>query len=226
MTATTSPTETSRTTTPPPTTTTSTSPTTTAPTTPEATTEATTDRRRIALLGVCAALALNGLVLGPLWVLTDVATFSQTAALPAFAVSQRISWALLTVLVVLVPTLVRPGRRGTPPSWAVPLLQVALAAQAATSFVMGFVAPWLAEVAPQTLDVPGGTFQLATTVVWVAFIIVMVVIAAVLWRAGHSRVGAVLAAVGALAIPGVGPLGTGVLALGLGLAARGRRRGR
>ena len=178
------------------------------------------DRERIALLAVCAALALNGLVLGPVWVLTDVETFSRTAALPAFALSQRISWALLTLLVVLVPVLLRPGRRGAPPAWATPLLQIALGAQAATNFVMGFVAPWLAEVAPQTLDVPGGTFQLATTIVWVGFIVVMVVTAVVLWRAGHSRVGAVLAAVGAVAIPGVGPLGTGVLALGLGLAAR------
>ena len=184
----------------------------------------TSDRARTAVLAVCAGLALNGLVLGPIWVLTPTATFSETAALPSFAVSQRISWALLTLLVVLVPTLLRGGRRAVP-RWTAPVLQLALAAQAATNFVMGFVAPFLADVAPQTLDIPGGTFQVATTAVWVGFIVVMVSAAVVLWRTGHSRVGAVLTALGAIVIPGVGPLGAGVMALGLGLVALRQRRG-
>lgn len=183
-----------------------------------------TDRSRTALLAVCAGLALNGLLLGPIWLFTTTTTFSQTAALPMFAVSQRISWILLTLLVPLVPGLCRPGRRGSTPSWLPSLLQVAFAAQAATAFVMGFVAPWLAEVAPETLDRSGGTFQVATTAIWVAFALVAVVAGVCFWRAGLSRVGALVAVVGALVTPGVGPIGSGILAIGLGLVARSARR--
>lgn len=167
----------------------------------------------------------RGFILGPMWLLAPSETFSGTVAVPAFALSQRISWALLTALVVLVPTLLTAGRRGAPPAWLTPLAQLALSAQAATAFVMGFVAPWLAGVAPHALDVTGGgTFQLAMTAVWVAFILVMVVTATALWRGGHSRPGAVLAVIGALVTPGAGPIGSGILAVGLGLVALGRTR--
>ncbi len=181
-------------------------------------------RSRTALLAVCGGLALNGFTLGPMWMLKPTETFSQTAALPAFAISQRISWVLLTALVILVPALFGAGRRGTPASWLTPVTQLAVAAQAATAFTMGFAAPWLAEVAPHTLDVPGGVFQFAMTAVWIVFIAVMVIAATMLWRAGHNRLGCVLAILGALAIPGVGAVGSGVLATGLGLVALGNVR--
>lgn len=174
-------------------------------------------RTLTALLATCAALAVNGLVLGPMW-LTLPGEFSDTAGTTAFALSQRLTWALLTVLVVLVPALLATGPRRRPPAWLAPLAQLALASQAATAFVMGFVAPWLAGVAPHTLDVPGGGLQLAMTMVWIGFVLAMVVLAVGLWRAGHSRVGAVLVLLGGLAIPGAGPVGAAVLAIGLGVA--------
>lgn len=51
------------------------------------------------------------------------------------------------------------------------------------------------------------------------FAVAMVVVAVVLQRAGHSTVGCVLMAVGAAAVSGFGPIGAGVLAVGLGLVA-------
>lgn len=188
-------------------------------------TQTTVSRARVALLAVCAGLAINGLVLGPSWLLAPAQTFSDTAAVPTFALSQRISWVLLLALVPLVPVLLSPGRRGTPPAWLAPVVQVGVAAQACTVYVTSFVAPWLVQHEPYLLDIPGGTFQWVTTAVWVSFMGVMVVVAVALWRAGHSRVGAVLAVLGAVATPGIGPIGTGVLAVGLGLVALGQLRG-
>lgn len=170
-------------------------------------------------LAVCAGLILNGFVLGPIWLLTPADTFSETAALPSFALSQRLSWGLLTILVLLVPAMLGPGRRGPLPRWVVPVLQLALVAQAATNFAMGFVAPWLAAEEPRLLDIPGGSFQFAMTAIWIGFIVATIAVAVTAWRAGHSRMGAGLMILGALAIPGVGPIGTGLLALGLGLVA-------
>ncbi len=181
-------------------------------------------RARVVLLAVCAGLAANGLALGPTWLLAPSETFSDTVAVPTFALNQRISWVLLLALVPLVPVLLSPGRRGTPPAWLVPVTQAGLAAQACTVFAMSFVAPWLARTEPSLLDVPGGAFQWAMTAVWVAFMLVMVVVATALWRAGHSRAGAALAVLGAVATPGVGPIGTGVLAVGLGLVVLGQLR--
>lgn len=177
-----------------------------------------------ALVATCATLALNGLVLGPMWLLTPTQLFSETAALPTFALSQRLSWLLMTVMIVLAPAILGRGPRRTPPAWCVPLVQLALAAQAATNYTMAFVAPWLAQAEPSLLDVPGGTFQVVTTAVWIGFIVAMVVLAVVLWRAGHSRVACVLVAVGAVGIPGVGPIGSGILATGLGVIALGQLR--
>ena len=182
-------------------------------------TPATSTRTLMLLLATCAALALNGLVLGPMWLFAPAELFSETVDVPAFALSQRISWALNTALIVLVPAVLGAGPRRTPPSWVLPVVQLGLAGQAATNFVVGFTAPWLAQVEPYLLDIPGGTFQAATTAVWIAFIVTMVLLAVFLWRAGHSRVACVLVALGAVAIPGVGPIGAGVLATGLGVVA-------
>jgi hypothetical protein len=127
------------------------------------------------------------------------------------------------------------GGTDLPAGWGAPELTAQLNSSFAVILQMlgmaglalaGFVAPWLAGVAPHTLDIPGGTFQLAMTSVWVAFAIVMVVTATALWRAGHSRTGAVLAVIGAVATPGVGPIGSAVLAIGLGLVALGQLRTR
>lgn len=183
-----------------------------------------TTRTLTLLVATCTALALNGLVLGPVWLLTPAELFSETAALPSFALSQRLSWVLTTAMVVLAPAVAVAGPRRTVPVWLVPLAQLALAAQAATNFAMGFVAPWLARVEPRLLDIPGGTFQVAMTAVWIAFIVAMVVLAVSLWRAGHSRVACVLVALGAVAVPGAGPIGSGVLAVGFGIVALGRLR--
>lgn len=172
-----------------------------------------------AVVAVCAGLAVNGLVLSPVWLLAPAELFSQTAAHPAFALTQRISWVLVTALLVLVPALLRAGPRRTPPPWLTPVAQLALAGQATTHFTQGFVAPWLAQVQPNLLDIPGGAFQVASIALWVGFAVAMVVVAVVLQRAGHSTVGCVLMAVGAAAVSGFGPIGAGVLAVGLGLVA-------
>ena len=176
-----------------------------------------------ALLGLL--LALNGFVLGPLWLFGGGETFAETASSWAFALSHRLSWVLLTGLVVVVPSLLANGTRRPAAGWAAPLAQVAFAAQAATAFALGFVAPWLADVAPSLLDVSGGSFQVASTAVWIGFILSMVALAVALARTGGlGRLAPALVAVGALAVPGAGPLGAGVVGLGLGLAARARLR--
>lgn len=172
----------------------------------------------IALLTVLGALVLNGFVLGPIWLLAPAETFSDTASVPAFAWSQSLSWVLLTLLVPLVPQMVRAGRRGTPPAWVVPLTQVVLALQATTHFNQGVVVRWLLPQQPELLDstqVSGDILAMSTITIWVTFLVSMVVLAGTLWRAGHSRVGALLMAVGALGTPVAGPVGAGLLALGL-----------
>jgi hypothetical protein len=182
---------------------------------------ATIPRSLLALLVVCTALAVNAFVLGPMWILAPAEQFSDTVAIPAFAHSQRASWLLLTLLVPLVPSLVRPGRRGTPPAWVAPVVQVALAAQAATHFVQGFVLPWLLPVAPEAIDLTtdGGALKIALITVWVFFLAVNLTFAVTLWRAGHSRLGAVLMGLGAVVTPAFGPFGAGLLAVGLGVQA-------
>lgn len=178
----------------------------------------TAHRKLIALLTVGALLAVNGLVLGPMWLVVP-GQFSATVASPAYVISQQVSWALLTVLIVLVPVLAKTGRRSLP-AWIIPLAQIALAAQAALHFTQGFVLPWLAGVAPEVLDITdGGSLQLTMTVVQIAFLVVNVAFAVTLWWAGHSKTGAVLMMLGALAVPAVGPIGAGVLGLGLALVA-------
>lgn len=170
-----------------------------------------------AVVAVCACLAVNGLLLSPAWLLAPAELFSETAAHPAFALTQRISWVLVSALLVLVPPLLRVGPHRAPPTWLVPVAQLALAGQATTHFTQGFVAPWLAQVQPGLLDIPGGALQAAMIGLWVAFAVAMVVVAVVLRRAGHSLPGCVLMGVGALAVSGFGPIGAGVLAIGLGL---------
>lgn len=175
-----------------------------------------------ALLGLL--LALNGFVLGPVWLFGGGETFSQTASTWAFSLSHRVSWVLLTGLVVVVPTVLAHGPR-RPAGWVAPVAQVAFAAQAATAFALGFVAPWLAGVAPALLDVSGGSFQVAMTTVWIGFILSMVALAVALARTGGvGRLAPALVAVGALVVPGAGPLGAGLVGLGLGVAARARLR--
>lgn len=180
-----------------------------------------TNRRSLTGLVVTGSLlALNGLALGPIWLVVP-GRFSDTVATPAYAISQQVSWALLTVLIVLVPSLASAGRRPFAP-WIIPVVQVALAAQAATHFVQGFVLPWLLTVAPVAVDrTDGGTLQVAMTTIWIAYLLVIVTFAVALWRAGASRPGAVLMLLGALATPAVGPIGAGLLGLGLVFVARG-----
>lgn len=173
-------------------------------------------RSLIALVAVCAALALNGLVLGPLWLVTP-GEFSDTVASPAYAYSQRISWALLTVLIVLLPAVLGlAGRRGTPPAWVVPLAQGALAMQAATHFVQGFVLPWLEPLAPEVLNLTeGGLMQIMMFAIQGFYLVAMTTVGVTLWRAGHSPLGSVLMILGAVVTPGVGPIGHGIFAMGL-----------
>ena len=180
----------------------------------------TSQRSLVAIVALCAALAVNAFVLGPMWILAPAATFSETAAIPAFGWSQRISWVLLVLLIPLLPALIGPGRRGTPPAWITPTVQASWAAQTSIHFVQGFVLMWLLPLAPELLDLTaGGSLQLAMTVVQGVFLLVNVALAVMLWRAGHSRVGAVLLALGAVITLGFGPFGAGLLALGLGLIA-------
>lgn len=178
----------------------------------------TSSRRLVALLTVSAALAVNGFVLGPLWLVVP-GDFSDTVATPAYVISQQVSWALLTALIVLIPSVAGAGRRALP-AWLIAVVQVALAAQAATHFVQGFVLPWLTQVAPQAVDsTDGGMLQLTMTLVWIGFVVVMVTFAVAVWWAGLGRVAAVLIALGALITPVLGPIGAGIVATGLVLVA-------
>lgn len=178
---------------------------------------ATTHRSLVALATVCAALVVNAFALSPWWILAPAERFSQTVAVPAFAWSQAINWVLLTLLVPLVPALVGTGPRRALPGWFVPVVQVVIAAQAATHMVQGLVMRWLLPLAPEVIDLTtdGGALQIVLITVWVLFLVTMVTFAAMLWRAGHSRVGALLVMIGAVATPAVGPFGAGLVALGL-----------
>lgn len=184
-----------------------------------------TSRRSLTAFGaICAALVLNAFALSPLWILAPAETFTDTASIPAFFWSQGFSWLLLTLLIPLVPAIVRavPTLRAdgrTVPGWIVPAVQIALAMQAATHFVQSFVMAWLLPLAPEVLDLTtdGGALQVVMTAIWVFFLVTNVAFAVVLWRAGHSRVGAVLMALGAVVTPVFGPFGAGLLALGLAL---------
>lgn len=181
-------------------------------------TAGTTRRTLMALLATCGVLAVNGVVLGPIW-LTRTGEFSDTVAVPAYGTSQLISWALLTLLIVLLPALarLRTGKRPLP-TWAVPVAQLALVVQATAHFVQAFMTPWLAEVAPELLDLTdGGLFMWMLQGIQVLFLILMVTFAATIWRAGHGKVAAALMMLGAIATPVAGPIGAGVLAIGLGL---------
>lgn len=187
-----------------------------------------TARRSLtALVAICGALVLNAFVLSPFWILAPAEKFTDTASIPAFAWSQRFSWLLLTLLIPVIPALVRAARRSTP-TWIIPVVQVALAMQAATHFVQGFVMSWLLPLAPEVLDLTtdGGALQIAMFAIWVFFLVTNVAFAVVLWRAGHSRIAAVLMAVGAVVTPVFGPFGAGLLALGLTLIALGALRSR
>lgn len=77
---------------------------------------------------------------------------------------------------------------------------------------------WLLPQQPELLDstqVSGDILAMSMISIWVTFMVSMVVLAVTLWRAGHSRVGALLMGVGALGTPVAGPVGAGLLALGL-----------
>lgn len=178
----------------------------------------TTHRSLVALVAICGALVLNGFVLGPLWILAPAEEFSDTASVPAFGWSQGISWFLLTLLIPLVPTLVRVGGSRTPPAWVAALVQIALAVQAVSHYVQGFVLTWLTPQAPEIVNATdGGMLQASMFTIWAFFMVAMVVFAVTLWRAGHNRIGALLMLLGAVATPAIGPLGAGLLALGLGI---------
>ncbi|NLG23293.1 MAG: hypothetical protein GX555_17880 [Actinomycetales bacterium] len=187
-----------------------------------------TSRRSLtALVAICGALVLNAFVLSPFWILAPAEKFTDTASVPAFPWSQGISWLLLTLLIPVIPALVRASRRAIP-AWVIPVVQVALAMQAATHFVQGFVMAWLLPLAPEVLDLTtdGGALQIAMFAIWVFFLVTNVAFAVVLWRAGHSKVAAILMAVGAVVTPVFGPFGAGLLALGLTLIALGALRSR
>src|SRR5699024_5487947 len=105
-----------------------------------------------------------------------------------------------------------------PPAWVAALVQIALAAQAASHYVQGFVLTWLTPQAPEIVNATdGGMLQASMFTIWAFFMVAMVVFAVTLWRAGHNRIGALLMLLGAVATPAIGPLGAGLLALGLGI---------
>ncbi|MCK0110719.1 hypothetical protein MWU75_00990 [Ornithinimicrobium sp. F0845] len=177
---------------------------------------ATVTRTQSVVIAVLGALVLNAFVLSPFWILAPAEEFSDTASVPAFGWAQGISWFLLTLLIPLVPALVHAGQRGTPPAWVVPLVQIALALQAVSHYVQGFVLTWLTPQAPEIVNATdGGMLQVSMFGIWVFFMVAMIVFAITLWRAGHSRVGAVLMILGAISTPAIGSFGAGLLALGL-----------
>lgn len=188
-------------------------------------TAATTRRRLTALLATCAVLAVNGLVLGPIW-LSKPGEFSDTVAVPAYGVSQAVSWVGLTLLIVLVPVVARlRADRRSLPTWTVPLVQLALVLQATAHFQQALPTTWLADVAPEVLNITnGGLFMWMMQGIQVVFLLVMVTFAVTLWWAGHSKIGAVLMMLGAIVTPVLGPIGAGVLAIGLGLVVLLARR--
>lgn len=178
------------------------------------------DHRLVALVTVCALLVVNAFVLSPMWIFHPAELFTDTAEAPTYFVTMRLSWLLVSALVLLLPELVRPGPRGAPPAWVLPLAQIAFAAQAATFFAQGFFVSWLLPIAPEVLNLTGiDRASVGLGLAWVLFLVANLVLAISLWRAGHSRLASVLMMLGALGTPVFGPFGAGLLALGLGLHA-------
>lgn len=173
------------------------------------------------ILGVL--LMING-VLGIRWLFDGADTFSQTAGSSEYAVYQRVQLPLLIAAAVLLPALGRlkgTDGRGLP-RWIVPAAVVAVILQACTTFVQGFTAPFLAGVAPASLDTQdGGLFEASMIVSWAIFCVTIVALAVVTWRRKvFSRPAALLIGFGALITPMFGPIG-GVF-VGTGLASMGR----
>ncbi|WP_432558826.1 hypothetical protein [Granulicoccus sp. GXG6511] len=164
-------------------------------------------------------------MLGPIW-LSKPGEFSDTVAVPAYGVSQAVSWVGLTLLIVLVPVVARlRADRRSLPTWTVPLVQLALVLQATAHFQQALPTTWLADVAPEVLNITnGGLFMWMMQGIQVVFLLVMVTFAVTLWWAGHSKIGAVLMMLGAIVTPVLGPIGAGVLAIGLGLVVLLARR--
>ncbi|WP_432558825.1 hypothetical protein [Granulicoccus sp. GXG6511] len=161
-----------------------------------------TRRSLLTIIGITALLCVNAFVLSPLWILHPAEVFTDTAQAPTYFPTMRISWILLTIQVILLPALVRPGAKGTPPGRVLPLAQLGFATQAATLFYLGFFDSWLLPIAPEVLDLTDlGILGVGLNVVWVFYMVANVILAVALWRAGHSRVASVLMALGAVSTP-------------------------
>lgn len=175
-------------------------------------------------------LVANGAVLGIGWLFDGAERFSETAALWQYAAYNRIYLLVLIALVVVLPhlrSLTSPDGRRLPTG----LLQLAAAMtvlQAAAAFTMGFVAPFLAEVAPVALDIEdGGVFAIAMMASYTAFFVAVVALGIVAFRRRvFPRPAALLIVLGGLLTPMFGPVGS--ILIGAGLAwsglATGRRR--
>jgi hypothetical protein len=178
----------------------------------------------LALLGL--VLAANG-AFGVTWLFDGAERFSQTAASWQFATFQRVQLPALVLLVLLVPTFAQlRGRTGRAlPTGVLLGLVVAVVLQAGTVFTMAFVAPFLAGVAPEALDLEnGGTFAVAMSGVWVLFVVAMAVfgVSAVRRKILPATAGG-LVVLGGLLTPMFGPLAGIVLGTGLVVAARALR---
>jgi hypothetical protein len=143
--------------------------------------------RPLAALGTL--LLVNGALVGIPWLVAPAEAFSDTAAMWQYAVYQQVFLVALVGLALLLPTLGRltapDGRRLA--GWVVPVLTVGVLLQAATTFVQGFVAPFLATVSPGALDLEdGGLFAASMTVAWLIFLVSLAALA----RGGLPATGA------------------------------------
>ena len=180
-------------------------------------------RQATVLLILGILLIANG-ALGIRWLFDGADSFSQTAGSAEYALYQRFQLPLLIAAAVLLPALGRlrgaDGKRL--PRWIIPAAVAAVMLQACTTFVQGFAAPFLADVAPASLDTQdGGLFEVSMIVSWATFCVTVIALAVVSWRRKvFSRPAAFLVGFGALITPMFGPIG-GIF-IGTGLASMGR----
>lgn len=177
--------------------------------------------RALAVVGVL--MIVNGAAFLYALVINAPYAFSENGAQWEYQVFHLVYLVELAILALCVPGLraFRGGSGRSLPGWLVSTLTALIPLQAGTVFVNAFVVPFLADVAPEALDVSaGGGFAIGMSVVWVLWSVALATLGVIGARRRVIPVAAsVLLAVGALIIPVFGPVGTILMGAGLGLWA-------
>lgn len=176
-------------------------------------------RTGIALAVIGAVLLANGSWYFPIMIANPGAALSEYGGEWPYVTFHTVQLVALVALAIVLPGLRgvvgRTGRRL--PAWLMIALQILAIGQVATSYANAFVVPFLAAVAPASLDVTEiGAFAMSMLTIWSGWALLVVALAVI---GGVRRVippvAVGLLAVGALGTPMLGPGGWALLGAGL-----------